>query len=128
MSFNSNLSPGLHRRLQYSNYVRFRNLRPYRQRSSIDSISNTYNTYNTNLNAQDYLHDEINNDISFKNLYHYTKVKINNEHRFCPICQSDIGINTEIIRELNCCHIYHIDCIDKWLLIKNECPLCKNII
>jgi ribosomal protein S27AE len=132
MPFYSNLSPGLYRRLQYSDYVRFRNSRQYRQRS----LSSSYN-FSTNLISDGHIYhrlpdetydNQINKEISFKNLYHYTKIKINNENRFCPICQSDIVINTEIIRELNCSHIYHIDCIDKWLLLKNECPLCKKII
>jgi len=65
---------------------------------------------------------------TLKNVLYKTKVKINKELQFCPICQHDIKINTDIIRELECNHVYHMECIDKWLIIKNECPMCKNKI
>lgn len=32
----------------------------------------------------------------------------------------------ESIGVLNCGHEYHIDCIKKWLLVKNICPICKS--
>ena len=31
---------------------------------------------------------------------------------FCCICQE--SINKEIVRELTCNHIFHIDCIEHW--------------
>ncbi|KAL8145814.1 hypothetical protein AgCh_003818 [Apium graveolens] len=43
----------------------------------------------------------------------------------CAICleeyKSDDGIGTL----KNCGHDYHVDCITKWLLVKNVCPICK---
>ncbi|KAK1396412.1 RING/U-box domain-containing protein [Heracleum sosnowskyi] len=43
----------------------------------------------------------------------------------CAICleeyKSDGGIGTL----KNCGHDYHVDCIKKWLLVKNVCPICK---
>ena len=31
-----------------------------------------------------------------------------------------------IIRQLNCNHIYHKECIDKYLLeYSNKCPICR---
>ncbi|XP_063949681.1 probable E3 ubiquitin-protein ligase ZFP1 isoform X2 [Daucus carota subsp. sativus] len=43
----------------------------------------------------------------------------------CAICleeyKSDDGIGTL----KHCGHNYHVDCITKWLLVKNVCPICK---
>ena len=51
-------------------------------------------------------------------------LKINNET--CIICYMKYDIN-DIVRLTNCKHIYHIDCIDKWLTeISYKCPLCRN--
>ncbi|KAE8707825.1 hypothetical protein F3Y22_tig00110372pilonHSYRG00054 [Hibiscus syriacus] len=43
----------------------------------------------------------------------------------CIICQEDYKIE-EKIGTLNCGHNYHADCLKKWLLVKNVCPICKS--
>jgi len=66
---------------------------------------------------------------TLKNLLSKSIVKINkDDDLICAICQDDIQKDTSIIRELECTHVYHIECIDTWLSIKNECPMCKNTI
>lgn len=45
----------------------------------------------------------------------------------CSICMNDYKIFTKI-RKLKCKHIFHVKCIDEWLLIKNSCPNCREII
>lgn len=114
MPFYSNLSPGYYRRMQYSDYVRHRSHRLQRQ----------YIVDYTRIQREHTDH----NEISFKNLFNTTKVKINTSDIFCPICQSNIQKYTEIVRELCCSHVYHLNCIDSWFLLKNECPLCKKIV
>lgn len=47
------------------------------------------------------------------------------EHDFCVICQNEYK-DQEKIGDLDCGHEYHIDCIKKWLLVKNVCPICKS--
>ncbi|KAL6202124.1 hypothetical protein ACLB2K_025835 [Fragaria x ananassa] len=44
---------------------------------------------------------------------------------FCIICQ-DYYKNQEKIGTLHCGHEYHADCLKKWLLVKNVCPICKS--
>ncbi|PSR95706.1 E3 ubiquitin-protein like [Actinidia chinensis var. chinensis] len=44
---------------------------------------------------------------------------------FCVICQTDYK-NQEKIGTLDCGHEYHVDCVKRWLLIKNTCPICKS--
>lgn len=126
MPFHSNSPPGLYRRLQYANYVK-----RYINRNSNRNFQQTpYEPYDLPPLIHDHDHDhymENYNELFFKSVYYNTKVKINNDQNmFCPICQSDVKINTEIIRELKCKHTFHLECIDKWFLSKSECPLCKK--
>ncbi|KAK7405302.1 hypothetical protein VNO78_06510 [Psophocarpus tetragonolobus] len=43
----------------------------------------------------------------------------------CIICQDEYK-NQERIGILQCGHEYHADCLKKWLLVKNVCPICKS--
>lgn len=43
----------------------------------------------------------------------------------CIICQDEYK-NQEKIGILQCGHEYHADCLKKWLLVKNVCPVCKS--
>lgn len=45
----------------------------------------------------------------------------------CAICLDsfDAGVN---VRTLSCNHVFHVDCIDPWLLDHHNCPLCKDDI
>ncbi|KAL7216746.1 hypothetical protein ACSBR1_028641 [Camellia fascicularis] len=50
---------------------------------------------------------------------------LDQETDFCVICQTDYK-NKEKIGTLDCGHEYHVDCVKRWLLIKNTCPICKS--
>nr|XP_027187349.1 probable E3 ubiquitin-protein ligase ZFP1 [Cicer arietinum] len=43
----------------------------------------------------------------------------------CIICQDEFK-KEEKIGILQCEHEYHVECITKWLLVKNTCPICKS--
>lgn len=62
------------------------------------------------------------NTVSFE----YT---LNNESNqsTCVICLSDLEIG-EIMRRLPCIHIFHLNCVDKWLLNNGRCPICRRPI
>jgi hypothetical protein len=59
--------------------------------------------------------------------------RCNKETIDCSICYEKVK-STEYIRELNCNHVFHKKCIDKWLLLsmKNKeninCPICRTVI
>ncbi|CAH2067977.1 unnamed protein product [Thlaspi arvense] len=50
---------------------------------------------------------------------------ISGEDASCCICLARYGDDDEV-RELPCLHVFHVDCVDKWLKINATCPLCKN--
>ncbi|GAB1599461.1 E3 ubiquitin-protein ligase RNF126-like isoform X1 [Argonauta hians] len=43
----------------------------------------------------------------------------------CPICLSEFELS-EKVKELSCTHQYHIDCIDQWLKMHGNCPVCRK--
>ena len=51
--------------------------------------------------------------------------------QICPICYSNFNtcyncnINTKL---LYCGHIFHKTCINEWLQIRRECPICRTKI
>ncbi|CAL0305700.1 unnamed protein product [Lupinus luteus] len=49
---------------------------------------------------------------------------VSGEDAVCCICLAKYG-NNDQLRELPCSHLFHKDCIDKWLKINALCPLCK---
>ncbi|KAL8223388.1 hypothetical protein R6Q57_018863 [Mikania cordata] len=49
---------------------------------------------------------------------------ISGEDAVCCICLAKYTDN-DLLRELPCMHIFHIECVDKWLKINASCPLCK---
>ncbi|XP_002517522.2 E3 ubiquitin-protein ligase At1g63170 [Ricinus communis] len=50
---------------------------------------------------------------------------ISGEDAICCICLNKYADNDEL-RELPCSHVFHVDCVDKWLKINASCPLCKS--
>ncbi|KAL4554341.1 hypothetical protein LXL04_039562 [Taraxacum kok-saghyz] len=49
---------------------------------------------------------------------------VDQELSFCTICQMEYN-DEERVGMLDCSHGYHVDCIKKWLTVKNTCPICK---
>lgn len=42
----------------------------------------------------------------------------------CSICLRDMEPG-EMVKTLDCAHIYHASCINAWLRINMKCPLCR---
>ncbi|CEF87315.1 hypothetical protein FGSG_14008 [Fusarium graminearum PH-1] len=46
----------------------------------------------------------------------------------CAICL-EVFENSDTVRRLNCEHVYHQNCIDRWFQGRNfTCPLCKSSV
>ncbi|GAV89374.1 zf-RING_2 domain-containing protein [Cephalotus follicularis] len=50
---------------------------------------------------------------------------ISGEDAVCCICLGKYADDDEL-RELPCLHVFHVECVDKWLKINASCPLCKS--
>jgi len=46
------------------------------------------------------------------------------EEEKCPVCLSEFE-NDERVRCLPCTHLFHMDCIDRWLSVNKKCPVCR---
>ncbi|KAH3758998.1 E3 ubiquitin-protein ligase SDIR1 [Pelomyxa schiedti] len=42
----------------------------------------------------------------------------------CPICLDNLQAG-EKVKVLPCLHQFHAECVDRWLVIKPHCPICK---
>lgn len=47
------------------------------------------------------------------------------EEEKCTICCTDFE-DAEDVRKLPCKHLYHKECIEKWLDLKTKCPVCNR--
>ena len=44
----------------------------------------------------------------------------------CSVCFSDILSNERVVNMKYCRHVFHSDCIKKWMKVKPECPICRK--
>ncbi|PON64097.1 43kDa postsynaptic protein [Trema orientale] len=42
----------------------------------------------------------------------------------CTVCMDDMLSGTELTR-MPCCHVFHGDCIVKWMEMSHSCPICR---
>ena len=60
-------------------------------------------------------------EFQFKHLKKYSALREDK----CPICLVKYK-SSDIIKEFSCKHIFHKNCIFKWLKTSNVCPICKH--
>ena len=60
-------------------------------------------------------------EFQFKHLKKYSALTEDK----CPICLQKYK-SADIIKEFPCKHIFHKNCIFKWLKQSNVCPICKH--
>ena len=54
----------------------------------------------------------------------YSYFKYINKNEECPICYDKMK-NKELIVKIQCSHLYHQKCINKWIMKRNNCPMCR---
>ena len=62
-------------------------------------------------------------DIKVNTLLLITRIKMTDE---CTICL--LNYNEETKKATECHHIFHQECIDRWLQTNNSCPLCRTCL
>lgn len=89
-----------------------------------------YRNYRIHLNPDNSFQNRINKlkNYSFQNdnIIENNKIIKKLEDRNCTICSEDY-LNYDKVIILLCNHHFHADCIVKWLILKNNCPICRNI-
>ena len=130
-----NIPPGLERRNKYGNYVstvnKVRNFRRqlnevrqhFRRETRFHSVVTTHldQEYENLLLLRDVI-----TGLKVKDLLSNSKIKLNEcETEYCSICFDRLK-PLDIIRELNCEHSFHINCIEQWLSMNTRCPLCRK--
>ncbi|GAA0186467.1 hypothetical protein Leryth_024792 [Lithospermum erythrorhizon] len=81
--------------------------------------------FNFNMRFSDDAHQE-NTRVSEESIMTNLKTKVFQDcDETCAICLCDYEEN-EKIGVLDCGHEFHIECIKKWLLQKNICPMCRG--
>ncbi|KAL8167281.1 hypothetical protein V2J09_008780 [Rumex salicifolius] len=87
-----------------------------------DSCVNTFYSFN-DISESSYM-------IVALELYISLKTSHINLVLYEPICSLNMILDEydddDKLGRLDCGHEYHVDCIKKWLLLKNSCPICKS--
>jgi len=68
-------------------------------------------------------------DSMIRNLpvHKFTPGYLEEDDSSCAICLSDYILDDKI-RILPCKHHFHLECVDRWLIINKTCPFCKRDI
>ena len=80
----------------------------------------------SSTNSEEEMNNFIDKEIELIPIYKYMKKKKNSFNDVCCICFGEF-YKGEYMKKLNCNHEFHKKCLDEWLKVKNECPLCKKI-
>ena len=84
--------------------------------AAMDKIFNDNNSKENNYKIK----DKIN---KMPQIY-YEKNKFDNSE--CFICIDEFKEN-ELLKQLNCGHVFHKECLSQWLINMNNCPICNKI-
>lgn len=110
-------------------YLIFGFIKMIEKRSSINFIVKSL-TFTSKMN------NNINETIKMMMFERSNMIKISESDlilsTICSICFENSSHNLEsndiFWIKLGCEHFYHQQCLDKWMMIKNTCPMCRNII
>ncbi|MDA9673966.1 hypothetical protein N9T73_00520, partial [bacterium] len=76
----------------------------------------------------DWEYQDIDNGLNEDEIKKITKIEFTSiKKEICTIC-FDKFENKDMLYSLNCCHNYHINCLNVWISTKNTCPNCRNVI
>ena len=89
-----------------------------RRGENVHPIQNLHDEFVEIENANEQL-----NNLSNIETYTQTGIYDSDVKKECVICLENIN-KKQLIRTLNCFHIYHKNCIDEWLVKKFKCPIC----
>ena len=94
----------------------------YESRINFDNIINMFNrTFPNNIDMRKSLKSMV------KDLYNISLLDYSNQlsNMSCSICLENFNKNNYILK-LDCEHIYHHNCLNKWFKNNINCPLCRR--
>ena len=115
----------------------------YNEGIMYDTISQMYNEYNNVLTNLQITPENISPELILeRNNIKFTILEKENSHEYmgdcCSIClchcqqaqdEQDEQDEQQQIIKINCNHIFHLQCLSKWVnQNKKTCPMCRNII
>ena len=68
------------------------------------------------------------NPKKYKLINRYPRNEISNENINCSICLNDFKIDEKISELPKCHHIFHMECIGKWIGKHGYCPYCRTSV
>lgn len=57
----------------------------------------------------------------------YDGTPLPGEQKCCAICTAEFEQKEEL-KALPCVHFFHRECIDRWLMVGHNCPVCKALV
>lgn len=83
----------------------------YKAKKNIDHL------YYCKIHWKQYINNQSNNQILEYSI---------DDNAECSICLNKIFYSKRIKLCMTCCcHIFHLNCINKWILDHNSCPICR---
>ncbi|XP_071727220.1 NEP1-interacting protein 2-like [Rutidosis leptorrhynchoides] len=95
------------------------------QDSDVETFVDIFDVFESNNESKGLCEDEI-NKLPKCMLKNYSKKNERNETNSCAICLHDFKNREEGRLLPNCRHVYHVACIDKWLIRNGSCPICRR--
>ena len=56
----------------------------------------------------------------------YVEALLSPRVRDCSVCREDLTPTCVVIKLPRCAHVFHGDCLTKWLTFQNWCPVCRQ--
>jgi hypothetical protein len=66
-------------------------------------------------------------EVTHTDMQRFSSLPENDGAQRCTICLGDYELG-EILRSLPCLHVFHAECIDRWLDGAKTCPVCKHLV
>ncbi|KAF6142064.1 hypothetical protein GIB67_001261 [Kingdonia uniflora] len=89
------------------------------------NFKDQYSNEEYNAAQEKIISAKVNPDFRVKTIPYVLSPSTDEESETCAICLDEIK-NGKNIGSLQCGHEYHINCIKRWLRVKDLCPKCKR--
>lgn len=105
--------------IKYFNFITCDNLLEFKNNLNNITYKNNYNLFFINTYNELNIHEKKN----IKNFYIWNILIIKEIIDVCNIC-----FEKNIVIKTKCNHLFDLQCITKWSIIKNTCPICRQIL